>query len=237
MDNSAARLLRVLERCKEIDTGVDCATAWREVLAAPDNNVLLGAFGEFFTLVNDTASEVLHRHPDLVDAVDHWRSRIFNGFNATQMNGRWEHFLAHIDNVTLFSLRSQAKVLHSEERRTELAPDQLSQIYQHLSQALELIGNGDMPVEIREMLIGRIENLQALINRYRFVGQKALLDSAKLLAADVASIPVSQIEGLKKAGIYDQIRESLAILANATTISATGPMIAGAAQNLLSLIR
>jgi hypothetical protein len=235
MDNSAAHLLNILLECRKQDEKISCIQAWRKVLSANNNVDTLEAIGEFLVLMQRTASDVLAIHND-IEAVNYWRVRILNGFNSTALSQPWKGFVQHIDEPTVFTVRAQAALLASARPRAGLDDKKIAGAQSAFSESIDLLESSDVPDELKRILLTRIEQIQSLLNRYRFISPDAALDAAKILAAEISAAHKDQREELAKSGFYAKVKEGLEIVANATQIASSSPRLVAGTSYLLGLL-
>ena len=237
MDNSASRLLFILEKCKEADKKLSCAQAWSQVLNVSDDAELMGAIGDFMKLAEQAGKEIMADHPDELDSVRYWQRRILLGFKSAALSVTWDNFSNHIDSVSIFSLRSQSKILNSSSNKKKIEIEEISKIIEIFQSSLELCSDLKISTKARKAICSRIEQIISLLNRYQYVGQDAVLDATKLLVADISLLPKEEKEEVFNSSTYSKLKEAAENLANATTIIFENPMITAAGTSLLNLLK
>ncbi|HBP03098.1 MAG TPA: hypothetical protein DD677_08135 [Stenotrophomonas sp.] len=93
-----------------------------------------------------------------------------------------------------------------------------------------------LPDHVKVLILSRIEQLRALISRHRFVSPSSLLDMAKVLAAEISVVEKEHSDVVHKSKFYETVKEGLEILANATQVASSTPMMLGTTTYLLGLI-
>lgn len=236
MDNSASLLLSILEEGRKKRKDLPASEVWIEILGAKGMPQLIGALGDFLSLTERAASDVLRVHGD-ADGVNYWRTRIYNGFHSTALGQPWQGFRAQIDEISIFTLKSHAKILEMNRPLKGLAAEEISKGESLFDEALAAISDASLDQAVRVTLITRIEQIQALLNRYRYVGPDAISDAAKVLAAELLLTPADQIVEIKRTGAYAKIREGLEVVANASQVASTAyPALAIAAPAIVGLL-
>lgn len=235
MDNSASKLLSILEICRKQSKSRSCVDTWKEVLEVSSHTELVGALGEFLSLADNAAKEVLSVHPD-ESGVEYWKLRIFKGFYSASLSRPWAEFIQHVDDVTIFTLRSHAALIAGKRPMLSASSESLKEISDLLEQATILLMELALADEEKSILLTRIEQLKCLINRYRFVSPSAVMDAAKVLAAELVVVGRNQPEVVRDTKFYSTLKESLELLANATQVASSTPMVIGVSTFLLGLV-
>ncbi|MEA9776269.1 hypothetical protein [Xanthomonas campestris] len=234
MNNSASNLLAILESCRQQPKHLSCADTWKNVLAVDSNEKLIGALGEFFYLTEAAANEVLAVHADK-SSVEYWKVRIINGFYSANLGSKWQEFIQNIDDVTIFTLRTHAALLDLKRPARNANFEELAAIGLILEEAARLLMELELSDEAKEILLSRIEQLQSLLRRYRFVSPSAVLDSAKVLAAEISIAEKEEPEVVRNSKFYTTIKDGLGMLADATQVASAKPIFVGTTTYLLGL--
>lgn len=237
MDNSASRLLFILEKCKEVDKKLSCAQAWKQVLDVSSEGELMGAIGDFMKLAEQAGKEIMTDHPDESDAVRYWQRKILSGFGSASLSVSWDNFSNHIDNVSIFSIRSQSKILNSSSNKKKIDAEEISKIIDLFQSSLDLCAELKISKNAKKAICSRIEQIISLLNRYQYVGQDALLDATKLLVADISLLPKNEKDEVFNSSTYSKVKEAAENLAHATTIVFENPMITAAGTSLLNFLK
>jgi hypothetical protein len=235
VNNSANSLLLILEDCRSQNKQRTCADTWRQVLDVPSNTQLIGALGQFLCLAESAGKEVLAVHGD-ESGVDYWKSKIFSGLHSTKLSEPWVGFIHHIDDVTMFTLRSHAALIDSKRPLGEIKEEDFDAINTLLEQAKSLLLQVQLPDDIKVIILARIEQLQSLILRHRFVSPSSVIDAAKVLAAELSAVAKEHPDSVRSSKFYETMKEGLEILANATQVASSTPLMVGTTTYLLGLI-
>lgn len=233
MDNSAARLLRLIEAGMLISGEVKCTHAWCELLDVQEHRLLPGKLSHVFSLIHDAANEVLRLHPDELDSVQHWQNCFFSAFYNFSLGSKWSDFIQRIDRHAINSLRSHSKLINADAPAKVIEEEKLATIRQHLTIALEKIGTSGFDEQTKRTLIIRIEQLISCINCYRFVGQQAALDAATLLLAEVSILPEEVRTEVKSSSVFESVKDALSVLANSVQVVSSYPQIAALGTNII----
>ncbi|MGV7180600.1 hypothetical protein, partial [Xanthomonas axonopodis] len=103
-------------------------------------------------------------------------------------------------------------------------------------EAASAIRDSRLDEGVRLTLLTRIEQIKAVLDRYRFLGPDAVLDAAKILAAEIASIPANEMQEVKKTGAYSKLKDGLEIMANVSQIASSSPLLLTSSSYILGLI-
>ncbi|MEA9914907.1 hypothetical protein ABQE70_11280 [Xanthomonas campestris pv. campestris] len=235
MDNSASFLLRILEDGRNQTGHRSAADVWKILLDAQDTSQLVEALGQFLLLVDKAGKDVLAVHDDL-DGVNYWKTRIFNGFHSTALGSAWNGFKDQIDEVSIFTLRSHAKIINMQKPHKGLSEGDITASQNLFDEATKALQDSKLDESVRSTLLARIEQIKAVLNRYRFLGPDAVLDAAKILAAEIASIPKDEIQEIKQSGAYSKLKDGLEIMANASQIASSSPLLITSSSYIIGLL-
>ena len=216
MDNSAYRLLTILEAGKKYPGNRPCLSAWKHLLGADTELEVLGKYGYFFRLVGEAAEEVLRISPSSEGAVSHWKSRILAGISSSHMSSPWEAFMGQIDSHTFEYLRMQVDLVDGKIHKKSLDIEQLTKARGHLFVALnEIRESNSLTPETRIALIAKIQGIISAIDNYSIVGQDHVFDAVKAAFFDIAHANQRGVEVPGKSSI----REGLSILSDLMSVA------------------
>ncbi|MGV7176498.1 hypothetical protein [Xanthomonas axonopodis] len=235
MDNSASFLLQILEEGRNQNGNHLASDVWKIILNAQDNPQLIEALGQFLALVDKAGKDVLAVHND-IEGVNYWKIRIFNGFHTTALGSAWSGFKNQIDEVSIFTLRSHAKIINMQKPQKGLSEAEITASQSLFDEAASAIRDSRLDEGVRLTLLTRIEQIKAVLDRYRFLGPDAVLDAAKILAAEIASIPANEMQEVKKTGAYSKLKDGLEIMANVSQIASSSPLLLTSSSYILGLI-
>ncbi|QBG86896.1 hypothetical protein ACQR53_17960 [Xanthomonas oryzae] len=235
MDNSASLLLRILEDGRNETGHRPAADVWKIILNVQDISQLVEALGQFLVLVDKAGKDVLAVHDDL-DGVNYWKTRIFNGFHSAALGSPWDGFKNQIDDISIFTLRSHAKIIKMQKPYKGLSEDEITASQNLFDEAAKALRDSKLDESVRITLLTRIEQIKAVLSRYRFLGPDAALDAAKILAAEIASVPKDEAQEIKKSGAYSKLKDGLEIIANASQIASSSPLLLTSSSYIIGLL-
>ena len=225
MENSASRLLELLEKGKAFPKNKSCADAWKFLLGVERDIEIPERLGHFYRLVGQAAEDVIRSNPAAAGGVDHWRSRIYSAIENSKFGNPWENFINQIDSHTFNYLRLQSDSLDSKRPTKKLNKDHLKKARDFLEKSLDEIRESSLPGADKINLIAKIQSVIFAIDNYDILGQEAVFDSMKIAAFDYANTSNKHQEMPGQSNV----REGLAILADLMSmadgaIALTGPI-------------
>jgi hypothetical protein len=232
MDNSVSRLLKILERAKELKGTNPCIQNWKELFNAREDYEVPEKIGSLLTLSGVAARQVVALHPDCIDGVIYWQSRLTSALSSASLKSEWSEFFKYIDGHAISYLRMQAKLVDNERRSTLLEESRLNDARIALHTALDEISSSNLSNEAKIILLDRVRSLIAAIENYAIFGQDAIFDLLKATAFDIGSLREAG-QDIPKSGA---LREGLSILADLMTVASSIPALAPPALALLERI-
>jgi hypothetical protein len=231
MDNSAFRLLTILEAGKNYPGNYPCVRAWKDILGAETELEVPEKYGYFLRLVGETANDVLQISPSSEDAVAHWRGRILAAMSSSHMSSAWEGFISNIDSHTFSYLRMQADLINGKTPKNSIDTSQLAKAREHLQIALnEIRDSRTLKAETRIALISKIQAIISAIDNYHIVGQEYIFDAVKVVYFDMT---LAKQEGIEVPG-KSNIREGLSIIADLMSMADGAIALSGPIMQLVS---
>jgi hypothetical protein len=223
MKNSVTLLHKIIEEGCSRNPNLPAAQVWQEVLGVETRTELVGAFAQFFKLAEDAAQEVLDVHED-PESVEYWKSRIIAGFINYPLKDPWGNFRQRFDAVTLFTLKNHARIVELQHPRKGMTSESVERVRTLFSDAEKFLSDSEIDPRVRELLLSRIEQIEGLLNRYRYVGPSAVLEAAKILAAEISALDETNAAEIRESGAFEKFKDALSVIADATQVaSATAP--------------
>ena len=233
MDNSAYRLLTLLEAGKKYPGNYACVRVWKDLLSAETELEVPEKFGYFLRLVGETAHDVLQISPSSVDSVSHWRGQILTAMSSSHMSSAWEGFINHIDSHTFAYLRMQADLIDGKIHKKLIDINQLTKAREHLLLALSAIRDSNtLAPATRIALITKIQAIISAIDNYHILGQEHVFDAVKVIYFDMTH---AQQQGIEVPG-KSNIRDGLSIFADLMSMADGAIALSGPIMQLLQNI-
>lgn len=233
MDNSAFRLLRLLEKAKGHPDTTPSVRVWKSVFELANDADVPGRFGQLLVLAETAASDILEIDSSCSDAVSYWKGQILNAMSATTLHSPWKDFSKFIDTHTLQYLNLQARLLNASHTTFQLDREKLGRARDSLWEALESIRESDLPLPAKQILIKRISELISAIDDYVITGQEGVFDAFKLAAVDLRDELAAHPDIAGKS----KLREGLSIIADLMTVATATAALSGPALKLLELVK
>lgn len=177
LENSAERLLRIIESGKGINAGSNCRKAWCKVLnvSEGDEALLLSRLGKTMALVGDIKEEL--EALDGVNAESYlgWVPSINNAFSQQNLNQNWESFVKHINVHTINYLSNTADILAAHLPRKAWSIETLNDIGESLSELIAEINESPLPERVKLYMATKLRELQVAIDEYQITGSGPII--------------------------------------------------------------
>lgn len=188
MDNSAKRLLAILQRIHDFNNSTPIIDVWSQIFNCTDQMEALNQFSNFLNLINATAVEITDFDPDEIGHVQYWRSQIANAILSTKPIDPISAFISKIDNTSFSLLKLQSKLLHTKRRNRILLDDELTNLSLTTQEIIDHINNSDLSPENKTTLIRKFDSVLSAIKNHSVFGidhlTKALDDVMLALIKD-----------------------------------------------------
>ncbi|EHY79196.1 hypothetical protein PstZobell_17377 [Stutzerimonas stutzeri ATCC 14405 = CCUG 16156] len=222
MDNAAARLLRILQKAKEVSSETQCRKAWEAILPLKHPGELIEKLGKVMALSGAAARLVIAAHPEEQDAVDHWQKSIQNGFTTSALSSKWSEFIKHIDTHTINYLKSHSRLLDYEFKQSDVSTDTLDRIRDLISESKEELLKSGLSQKIRLLLNDRLSDIISSIEDYQITGFDEVFDRANIVIAQILQLPEKDRGELKDSSAGEKISTAMSVITDtAEAISAT----------------
>lgn len=222
MDNAAARLLRILQRAKEVNGETQCRKAWESILTTQSPKDLVEKLGKVMALSGLAARQITSIHPEEGDAVDHWQKAILNGFHSSALSSKWSEFIKHIDTHTINYLKSHSRLLEYEKRQDDVSPETLERIKELIQTSKNELINSDLNPKIKNLLNERLTDIISSIEDYQITGFDDVFDRANVVIAQILQLPEQDRNDLRESRAGEKISTAMNVITTtAETISAT----------------
>lgn len=214
-DSATNHLLTIATAARNLSIDRPFIDGWKILFDISDTTEAYRKIGLVYKLIDVAAQEVLVSHPEQLEAVNHWRSQLYTGMQATSA-GNWLHFIKYIDVHSINYLRLQASLVHLTIGEMQVDRDDLIEAKNLLIQAIDEIGASHLGDQTKIMLIKRIRCLITAIEDYWITGNDAIFDQFKATVYDLAAN-----SEIREKGLGEKLSQAAEILANVVT-SASG---------------
>lgn len=208
MENSAARLLGILENGKKASKSEQCINVWMKLLDANNGYDVPGKLGKLMLEADETASIILDAHPDEEESVKYWRQRICSGFSEASLNAQWQVFIKHIDIHVLNYLRGHAKLIHFDNPQKAVSTETLNNIKELAQKAKDALIESDLEAIIKLNLSKKLSEIIESIEDYKITGFTAVFDTASSLIGQIIQLPEDKKTALRESEASKKIWEA-----------------------------
>ena len=224
-DNSAARLLALLEEGKKKPANHKCKSTWEELLqCSGDDPLLMSRLGKVMELPSQVILSLQESFPEQGDTWNHWVNQVNTAFMVQNLHANWDSFIAHIDIHTITYLKMSASLLEQKTNTKLIAEDDLKGIREKLDSILSEVISSTGSDDVKKYLVRNLRKLIVSIDEYRLTGAFPLLDAVE------TSIGHAHIDKQYKSFLTDtdlgkQLLETLASIANVVTVAVGIPQL------------
>lgn len=235
MSNDAHHVVEVFKNAGQFSPSSPTMQVWKTVLEIKDASSFYRDIGAFSDLVAKVTSELFDIHDDK-EGIEIWSGKLLRALAPEHMMIEWSRFRNTFDAQTISLLRGHAKILSMHAKRVGFTPELAKQADELLDEALRLVLATELDLDVKELVASRIEQLIAILRRYKYSSPDAVMDKAKLLAAELSVLPQDARTELESSGVFEKVKSGIEIVANATqsavNVQALLPVLSHAA-NLL----
>lgn len=215
MENSAARLLSILENGKDHPKTEICSAVWMTLLGAESNYEIPGKLGKLLHQADQTAGIIIAAHPDEAEAVKYWRQRIFAALNETPLGGQWQNFYKHIDGHVLNYLRGHAKLINFDNPQKAVPADTLCHIRELALEAKNSLIESNLEAIVKLNLAKKLSEIIESIDDYKITGFSEVFDTASSLIGQIIQLPESRKSALRESAASSKIWETFKSISDA----------------------
>ncbi|EHV9836592.1 hypothetical protein ACUAW6_003457 [Vibrio cholerae] len=240
-DNSAARLLAILELAKSLSPDTNSKSAWMRIFELKGNtplieSVLLSKLGQVMLLPHEVKQNIEQHYPEHVDALSHTLRQIQIAFMNQNLDDKWGKFIINIDQHCISILSMAAALLENKLSTASIDESKLNLFRSKVRELLDDIVLSDLSVEFQRFMTHYLQKILSSIDDYLISGAMPILEAVESTLGHAVLDPNFRDE-LKNNAIGSKIQCTLADLANVVTV-ATGALGAAAylASNGLTLL-
>lgn len=178
-ENSAARLLKIIQKGKELDKAMNCRSAWFDLLDVSDinNSMLMERLGMVMRLPDRIKYEL-----NKIENIDianylHWEPSINKGFMSQVLNSNWSSFIDHVSDQSVTFLSITADIISSNLSQNEIEETELNSIKIKIQELLEDIENSNISPDVSNYVRITLQNILLSLEEYEFLGGEVLKKS------------------------------------------------------------
>jgi hypothetical protein len=231
-DNPAARLLALLQKCKQQSPGTSCKLAWEAVLEVRGNEpLLMSRLGKAMELPQTAIDALKESFPNRQENWKHWRAQVSAGFLNQNLSANWATFVNHIDDHTINYLQLSADLLASKATTKILERGQLDELKKQMVDLYNEILDSTINVDVKKYLIRAIRRLIISIDEYQLTGALPILEAVETMVGH-AHIDTEYRNFLKTTDLGSKLLLTLGTMADAITVAVGIPQLTSTIQLL-----
>lgn len=180
LNNPAGRLYEILDQAKGQPDKDDCWTIWIKVFGVTkgDRFAALARLGELSQLVERIRREISAM------GVNHelylqWVPHVASVVAANNMAQSWGDYKRFLDTGTMAHLAHCAELYKNRVGELRVDEDELLRVDQEVQALREQILHGDLPHDLRSLLLDSIRQMSYAIESYRINGAEGLRRAAE----------------------------------------------------------
>lgn len=227
-DNSAARLLSILDHGKGLNPNTTIQNAWMNIfeLKGDDPNsqsVLMSKLGQVMLLPHEIKLLVEQYYPTQAPALNHTLNQIQVAFTSLNLSNLWNEFIRHIDTHCISTLSMVAALLDNKLESKLIEHKELDSFRERVQLLISETVDSELSVEFKKFMTHYLQKILGAINDYLISGAMPILDAVEATIGHAVLDPIFKGE-LKDTDTGLKIREMLGDLANVVTVAtaATG---------------
>jgi hypothetical protein len=177
-DNSAKRLLALLNSGRSIQQTRICRDVWHELLdTGRDEAQLMTRLGKVMALPGEVVAAMSKYYPHQSSVWSHWFAQVNHAFINQQLSGQWASFITAIDVHSFNYLSMTADMLANRETVKTIDPNKLTELRDQLAEFVSEILKSDIDVGVKDTLARHVQRLIVALDEYRFTGTMPILDA------------------------------------------------------------
>jgi len=224
-DNPAARLLSLLEKCKQKPGHMACKQAWREILdTGKDAALLMSRLGKVMELSQVTIEALRESFPNRETTWSHWNSQVNSAFMNQNLSATWDTFINHIDHHTIVYLQLSSDLLQGKSTTKLLENEKLNELRDELTELCDSVINSSLSSEIKKYITRALRKLVTNIDEYRLTGALPLLEAVEGMVGH-ACVDVEYKEFMQTNELGRKLLVTLGAIADAVTVAIGIPQL------------
>ncbi|EJG0692569.1 hypothetical protein C4G81_RS23445 [Vibrio parahaemolyticus] len=229
-DNSAARLLKILDEGKGINPNLGAKQAWGRIFelqnietSTETESILMSKLGQVMLLPHETMTLVEQYYPAQAPALNHTLAQIQAAFVSQNLSGKWDTFIRHIDKHCIDTLSMTTALLENKLETKLIDAEKLESFRIRVQELIEDTIKSDLTSEFKKFMTHYLQKILGAINDYLISGAMPILDAVEATLGHAVLDPDFK-EELKESETGQKVRDVLGDLANVVTVAtaATG---------------
>ena len=228
-DNSAARLLKILDAGKSINSNFPAKQAWgrifelEEIETSEAESILMSKLGQVMLLPHETMTLVEQYYPTQAPALNHTLAQIQAAFISQNLSDKWHTFIYHIDTHCIDVLSMTAALLENKLETKIIDTEELDSFRIRVQELIDDTIKSDLSSEFKKFMTHYLQKILGAINDYLISGAMPILDAVEATLGHAVLDPNFK-EELKESETGQKVRDMLGDLANVVTVAtaATG---------------
>lgn len=225
-DNSAARLLKILDHGKGINSDTPAKQAWARIFELENSlnntetqSILMSKLGQVMLLPHETMTLLEQYYPAQAPALNHTLAQIQSAFVSQNLSDKWYTFIRYIDKHCIDALTMTSALLENKLETKIIDSDELESFKARVQELIEHTIKSDLTSEFKKFMTHYLQKILNAINDYLISGAMPILDAVEATLGHAVLDP-SFKEELKESETGQKIRDMLGDLANLVTIAA-----------------
>jgi hypothetical protein len=232
-DNSAYRLLAILEAGKALKDNRNCRECWEELLGVTGNTALLmSRLSKVMALPQTIVTEIQSAYPSHGNTWAHWEGQVSAAFMVQNMHAEWKTFNSNIDAHTLTYLKLAAELLNSRSHTQLLKEQEVATVRKRVADLLDEALASDLPSALKAQVARCLRRLIESLDEYRLTGAVSVLEASEI-ALGHASLDSEYRSFLHDTELGKRTLDAISAAANLLTISQSLPALSVAITQLL----
>lgn len=227
-DNSAARLLSILDYGKDLNPNTTIQNAWMDIFELEDSDpnsqsILMSKLGQVMLLPHEIKLLVEQYYPTQVPALNHALKQIKVAFTSARLSESWHQFINHIDTHCISTLSMVTALLDNKLESKLIEHKELDSFRERVQLLISETVNSELSVEFKKFMTHYLQKILGAINDYLISGAMPILEAVEATIGHAVLDPIFKDE-LKDTDTGLKIRDMLGDLANVVTVAtaATG---------------
>lgn len=230
--NSAARLLRILERASEHQDATQTMEAWAKLLGVAVDNPNRRAV-EVGELVNAMHRE-LHLAATGLAAANFSKSvyesafmRIEHAISPMLLPTTWNNVKQYLTPDVLTALAFSTEILPDEE--SQISAEELFAIQQKVEELRATVADASTPTRLRQLIQHHVELIDRALLEYSVLGAKALREAGRTALGEMIEVK-DELAPVKTSPAVSKLESAWATVNKAADIALKGDKIAQLGQ-------
>lgn len=222
-DNSAARLLAILELGKSLDPNINAKDAWMIILGVTSDtanaqSILMSKLGQVMLLPHETQIIFEQYYPYNSASLDYTLSQIQKAFTNQNLSQDWRIFISYIDTHCISTLSMTSALLDNKLGSKLIEKTELDSFKGKIREILDEVIHSDLTNEFKKFMTHYLQKILNSIDDYLISGAMPILLAVESTIGHAVLDPNFKSE-LRDTTTGDKIRHILADLANMTTVA------------------